>query len=57
MKDSGVTGEVESELNAGIALGISGTPTLIITKAGRRIPVGSIENYKFLKSLLDDLLK
>ena len=57
VKDPGVTGEVERELNAGIALGISGTPTLIITKAGRRIPVGSIENYKFLKSLLDDLLK
>lgn len=57
VKDPGVTGEVERELNAGIAAGISGTPTLIITKAGRRIPVASVENYALLKSLLDDLLK
>ena len=57
VKDPSVTGEVERELNAGIAAGVSGTPALFITKAGRRIPVGPIENYRFLKSLLDDLLK
>lgn len=55
--DPTVTAEVQSELDSGVNAGVNGTPTLIITKGMRRIPVPTIENYNLLKSLLNDLLK
>ena len=57
VKDPGVTGEVQRELEYGAASGVGGTPALIVTKGARKIPVPRVENYNFLKSLLDDLLK
>jgi protein-disulfide isomerase len=57
VKDPSVTSEIDREPAGGVAAGVGSTPTLIITKAGRRIPVPSVENYTLLKSLLDSLLK
>ena len=56
-KDPGVAAEVQRELEYGAASGVGGTPALIVIKGARRIPVPRVENYSFLKSMLDDLLK
>jgi len=57
VKDPGVAAEVQRELEYGAASGVTGTPYLIVIKGARRIPVPRVENYNFLKSMLDDLLK
>src|SRR5262245_40445668 len=56
-KDPGVNGEVEREVQEGVAAGVNSTPTLVVTKGIRRIPVSRADNYNLLKSMLDDLLK
>ena len=56
-KDPGVNGEVQREVDEGVAAGITSTPTLVVTKGIRRFPVPRADNYNLLKSLLDDMLK
>lgn len=57
VKDPGVNGEVQRELDEGVAAGVNSTPTLVVTKGIRRFPVTRADNYNLLKSLLTDLTK
>ncbi|HEY2016111.1 MAG TPA: thioredoxin domain-containing protein [Bryobacteraceae bacterium] len=57
-KDPSVIAEVKREYDEGVAAGITGTPTLIITHGARRYPIPSQQlEYSFLKSLLDGFSK
>ena len=57
-KQPAIQAEVQREYDEGIAAGINGTPTIIVTRGSKRYPIPSQElNYGFLKSLIDSMLK
>jgi protein-disulfide isomerase len=57
-KDPGVIAEVKREYDEGVAAGITGTPTLIVTHGARRFPILSQQlEYSLLKSMLNGFLK
>jgi protein-disulfide isomerase len=57
-KDPGVLAEVQQEYDEGVAAGISGTPTIIVTHGTRRYPIPSQQlEYSLLKSMLDGMTK
>ncbi len=55
-KDPSVVSEVERELQSGVAAGISGTPTMLITYRAKQYPINRALNYDLLRRFLDDLL-
>ena len=57
-KDPGVLAEVQNEIAAGQRAGVNETPTLVVIRGSRSIPVGGrLIKYELLKQLLDDLAK
>ena len=56
-KDPSVMSEVERDVEAGRAVSINQTPTMIITRGAKSYPLAGTVNYNLLRSLLDGLLK
>jgi protein-disulfide isomerase len=56
-KDPSVLSAVERDVDAGKAVAINQTPTMIVTRGTSRFPVIGAVNYNLLRSLLDGLLK
>ena len=56
VKEPEIAGEVQRELDLGHAEGVTGTPTLVITRGTKHYPVSGMLNYNLLRRLLDDLL-
>jgi protein-disulfide isomerase len=52
-KDPGVVAEVERELQEGVSTGVNSTPTMVVTRAGKRFPLPSPVDYSLLRSFLD----
>jgi protein-disulfide isomerase len=52
-----VLGEILRDVNAGHAVPVTGTPTLVVSRGSKTYPVSGTLNYAILKSLIDDLLK
>jgi protein-disulfide isomerase len=52
-KDPGVVAEVERELQEGLSSGVNSTPTLVVTRGGKRFPMPSTVDYSLLRSFLD----
>ena len=58
VKDPGVIAEVQREYDAGVATGISATPTVFVNQGSKRYPIKASQlHYGFLKSLLDGMVK
>jgi len=59
VQDQSVQGPVDHDLAEGAALGVSGTPTLMVTYKSKRQPLTGqgVLNYTFVKAYLDDILK
>jgi protein-disulfide isomerase len=57
-KDPGVLREIENDLALGRAVPLNETPTLVVIRGTRRIPIpGHLIRYELLKQLIDDLSK
>ena len=58
-KDPEVVGEVQREKAEGVACGVTGTPTLLVSHAGKSIRFDRIDasNYPFFRQYLDGLAK
>jgi protein-disulfide isomerase len=52
-----VLGEIQRDLNAGHAVPVSSTPTLVVSRGARQYPVSGTLNYEILKSLINELYK
>lgn len=52
-----VLGEIQRDLNAGHAVSVSSTPTLVVSRGTRQYPVSGTLNYEILKSLINELYK
>jgi protein-disulfide isomerase len=59
IKSASVQKSIEGDMAEGAALGVKGTPTMLVTYKSRRYPlVGEgLFNYRWIKATLDDLLK
>jgi len=59
IKSPSVQQPIEGDMAEGIALGVKGTPTVMVTYKSRRFPlVGEgLFNYRWIKAVLDDLVK
>jgi protein-disulfide isomerase len=55
--DASVLGEIQRDVNAGHAIPVPSTPTLVISRGVKRYPVSGTLNYAILKQLIDDLAK
>ncbi len=56
-KDPGVQAEVQSDVDAGIAAGITSTPSTIVVSRGKRsAPIAGMQNYDLFKQYLNSLL-
>jgi protein-disulfide isomerase len=56
-KDPGVLAEVQRDLDAGVAAGLTSTPTTVVVYKGKRYPALSGEqNYELLKNYLNQVL-
>ena len=51
--DPGVKAEVERELQEGLSSGVNSTPTMVVTRAGKRWPMPSTVDYSLLRQFLD----
>jgi protein-disulfide isomerase len=57
-KDPGVLAEVQREYDAGVAAGISATPTVFVSQGSKRYPINAQQlHYGFLKGLIDGMVK
>lgn len=57
-KDPGVLAEIENEIGMGRRIPLTETPTLVVIRGTRRIPItGRLIRYELLKQLIDDLSK
>ena len=57
-KDPGVLAEVDKDVAMGHAVPVNETPTIVVIRGPRRIPLpGGLLRYELLKQLLDDLSK
>ena len=57
-KDPGVLAEVDRDIAMGHAVPVNETPTIVVIRGSRRIPLpGGLLRYELLKQLLDDLSK
>jgi protein-disulfide isomerase len=57
-KEQSVQAEVQREYDEGVAAGITGTPTIIVSHGTKRYPLPAQDlNYTFLRSLLDGMVK
>jgi protein-disulfide isomerase len=52
-----VLGEILREVNAGHAVPVGSTPTLVLSRGVRQYPVSGTLNYELLKSLINELSK
>jgi len=50
-----VLGEIVRDVNAGHAIPVGSTPTLVVSRGARQYPVSGTLNYEILKSLINDL--
>ena len=55
--DASVLGEIQRDLNAGHAIPVPSTPTLVVSRGTKQYPVSGTLNYEILKSLINDLSK
>ncbi len=56
-KDPGVQAEVQRDLDAGTAAGITSTPsTIVVTRGKRSVPIAGMQNYDLFKQYLNSLL-
>jgi protein-disulfide isomerase len=56
--DAGVLAQVQSEIGVGQRIPITETPTILVIRGSRSIPIaGRLIRYELLKQLLDDLAK
>jgi protein-disulfide isomerase len=56
--DPGVLAEVQNEIGVGQRVPINETPTIVVIRGSRSIPIsGRLIRYELLKQLLDDLAK
>jgi hypothetical protein len=56
--DPGVLAEVRNEIGVGQRVPIDETPTIVVIRGSRSIPIsGRLIKYELLKQLLDDLAK
>jgi protein-disulfide isomerase len=57
-KDPGVLAQIQSETAMGHRVPVNETPTIVVIRGSRSIPItGGLIRYEFLKQLLDDLSK
>jgi len=57
-KDPGVLTEVQNEIAMGQRVPVNETPTIVVIRGSRSIPIsGGLIKYELLKQLLDDLAK
>jgi protein-disulfide isomerase len=56
MKDPAIAGEVQHDLDQGMAAHVTQTPTLVLTRKGKQTPWSSWEDYGLFKSMVDLLL-
>jgi protein-disulfide isomerase len=57
-KDPGVLAEIQSEIAMGQRVPVNQTPTIVVIRGARSIPItGGLIRYELLKQLLDDLAK
>lgn len=52
-----VLGEIVRDVNAGHAIPVGSTPTLVVSRGARQYPVSGTLNYEILKSLINDISK
>ena len=52
-----VLGEIQRDLNAGHAIPVPSTPTLVVSRGAKQYPVSGTLNYEILRSLINDLSK
>jgi len=52
-----VLGEIQRDLNAGHAIPVPSTPTLVVSRGAKQYPVSGTLSYEILKSLINDLSK
>lgn len=56
-KDPGVLAEVQRDLDAGVAAGLTSTPTTVVVYKGRRYPaLSGAQNYDLMKNFLNEVL-
>ncbi len=56
-KDPGVQAEVQRDVDAGTAAGITSTPsTIVVTRGKRSVPIAGTQNYELFKQYLNGLL-
>jgi len=55
--DASVLGEIQRDVNAGHAIPVPSTPTLVVSRGVKSYPVSGTLNYEILKSLINDLSK
>ncbi len=56
-KDPGVQAEVQRDVDAGTAAGITSTPsTIVVTRGKRSVPIAGAQNYELFKQYLNGLL-
>jgi protein-disulfide isomerase len=57
-KDPGVLAEIQNEMAIGHRVPVNETPTIVVVRGSRLIPItGGLIRYELLKQLLDDLAK
>jgi protein-disulfide isomerase len=57
VKDPSVPAEVQRDVDAGLKLKISSTPSIFLVRGAQRLPIPFPVNYGFLRSLIDGYLK
>jgi protein-disulfide isomerase len=55
--DASVLGEIQRDVNAGHAIPVPATPTLVVSRGVKSYPVSGTLNYEILRSLINDLSK
>jgi protein-disulfide isomerase len=56
-KEPGVLAEIDAESQEGAQAGINQTPTMILSRGTRRIPLPPAPNYEFLRQTINAFLK
>ena len=51
-----IAGEIQKDMNAGVAAGLKSTPTMIVTHKLKQYPVTGSVSYEVLKKFIDQLL-
>jgi protein-disulfide isomerase len=56
VKEPAVASDLQHDMQLGQAMGVNGTPTLVVTHKQKRFPLPSSNNYNLLRQVLSDLL-